>query len=119
MNKIMWKWVVLASLIFSNRLCANAAVYEITQGKNKVYLAGTIHLLRPQDFPIPNEFNEAYKRSQKIYFETDMEKAKAPAFGQRFAQAMILPNNQTLKDVLNAQNWAALQAYATKSPISA
>ncbi len=57
----------------------------------------------------------AYKQSQKIYFETDMQKAKSPEFGQRFAQEMTLPKNGTLKDILSADNWAALQTFAEKS----
>lgn len=115
MNKIIRCLVILTSLLISQSLLAASAVYEISKGKNKIYLAGTIHLLRPQDFPPPAEFDEAYKRSQKIYFETDIEKAKTPAFGERFAKAMILPENKTLKDVLSPENWSALQAYATKT----
>jgi uncharacterized protein YbaP (TraB family) len=72
-------------------------------------------MLRAQDFPQPAEFDAAYKASQTIFFETDLQKAKEPEFGQRFAQAMMLPNNGTLKDVLNAETWAALQAFSAKS----
>jgi uncharacterized protein YbaP (TraB family) len=115
MNGVIRVLVVLAALVFSHSLLAGSMVYEVSKGKRKIYLAGTIHLLRAQDFPLPAEFDEAYRRSQKIYFEADMEKVKNPAFGQRFAQAMVLPDNKTLKDILSTKNWAALQAYATKS----
>ncbi len=115
MSKVIRILSVLTGLIFSHSLLADSAVYEITKGKNKIYLAGTIHMLRAQDFPQPAEFDAAYKASQKIFFETDLLKAKDPTFGQRFAQAMMLPNNTTLKDVLNADTWAALQTFSTKS----
>lgn len=105
----------LTALIFGHSLLADTAVYEVSKGKQKMYLAGTIHMLRAQDFPPPVEFDAAYGASQKIFFETDLQKAKAPEFGQRFAQAMMLPNNGTLKDVLNADTWAALQAFSTKN----
>ena len=115
MSKAIRIFSVLTGLIFSHSLLADSAVYEITKGKNKIYLAGTIHMLRAQDFPQPVEFDAAYGASQKIFFETDLQKAKEPAFGQRFAQAMMLPNNTTLKDVLDADTWAALQAFSAKS----
>jgi len=115
MSKAFRILVFFTGLVFSKSLFAISTVYEVSKGKSKLYLAGTIHLLRSQDFPPPAEFDGAYQQSQKIYFETDMEKAKSPEFGQRFAQAMILPNNTTLKDILSPENWSALQAYAEKS----
>jgi hypothetical protein len=115
MIKVIRVLIVLTGIAFSSQLFAESTVYEISKGKNKVYLAGTIHMLRDADLPPPAEFDAAYKQAQKIYFETDLAKAKTPEFGQRFAQAMTLPNNNTLKDVLNAETWAALQAYSVKS----
>jgi len=115
MSKAIRILSVLTGLIFSHSLLAESAVYEITKGKNKIYLVGTIHMLRAQDFPQPVEFDAAYRASQKIFFETDLQKAKEPGFSQQFAQAMILPNNGTLKDVLSADTWAALQAFSAKS----
>jgi uncharacterized protein YbaP (TraB family) len=72
-------------------------------------------LLRPKDFPLPAEFDAAYRQSQVIVFETDIHKVQTPEFGQRFAQAMILPDNKTLKDVLAPDVWARLQQYAAQS----
>lgn len=115
MSRAFRALVVLTVLVCCPSLFAASTVYEVSKGKQKLYLAGTIHLLRSQDLPPPAEFDAAYQQAQKIYFETDIQKAKTPEFGQRFAQAMILPNNSTLKDVLNAENWAALQAYAEKN----
>jgi uncharacterized protein YbaP (TraB family) len=114
MSKAICVLFVLTGLILSHGSLAESAVYEIIKGKNKIYLAGTIHLLRAQDFPQPAEFDAAYQASQTIFFEADLQKIKTPEFGQRFAQAMMLPNNTTLKDVLDADTWAALQAFSEK-----
>lgn len=115
MGRAIYVFVLLFGLVFSKSLFAASTVYEVSKGKNKLYLAGTIHMLREQDLPIPAEFDAVYKQSQKIYFETDVQKAKLPEFGQRFARAMTLPDNTTLKDVLSADNWAALQVYSVKN----
>ena len=110
------KSMLIGLLLFcSLSTFADGVVYEVSKGKQKLYLAGTIHLLRASDFPLPMEYEQAYQRSSKIVFETDMEKAQSPEFGQRFSQSMLLPNQQTLKDVLTPQVWSELQAYADKS----
>lgn len=107
--------IFLAGLLLSSGAFADSAVYEITKGKQKLFLAGTIHVLRPQDFPLPAEFDAAYRQSQVIVFETDLHKVQTPEFGQRFAQAMLLPDNKTLKDVLAPDVWVSLQQYAAQN----
>lgn len=107
--------ILLASWFMASGAYADSTVYEITKGKHKLYLAGTIHMLRAQDFPLPAEFDAAYRQSQVIVLETDLHKLQTPEFGQRFAQAMLLPDNKTLKDVLAPDVWASLQQYATQS----
>jgi uncharacterized protein len=115
MSRIVRVVVVFIGVALSSSLFAHTTVYEISKGRYKLYLAGTIHLLRPQDLPAPAEFDAVYKLSQKIVFETDIEKAESPEFGERFAQAMMIPNNGTLKDVLDADTWAALQTFSVKA----
>jgi len=107
--------ILLASLLIISGAWAASPVYEISKGKQKLYLAGTIHVLRPRDFPLPAEFDAAYRQAQVIVFETDIQKVQTPEFGQRFAQAMLLPDNKTLKDVLAPDVWASLQQYATQN----
>ncbi len=90
-------------------------VFEVSNGKSKLFLAGTIHVLRDEDLPPPEEFAVAYSQAQKMIFETDLNKAKSPEFAQRLMQSMVLPNNQSLSDILQPKHWAALQAYAEQN----
>jgi len=46
-----------------------SCVWVVEQGANKMYLAGTIHLLRDKDYPLPDVFEQAYKDSKKLVFE--------------------------------------------------
>ena len=115
MSNVIRVLVAFASLALSTHLFAASTVYEISKGESKIYLAGTIHMLRAQDFPPPAEFDSAYRESQHIYFETDIEYTKTPEFGQRFAQAMTLPDNKSIKDVLSTDAWAELQNFSQKN----
>lgn len=112
MSKMIRGLIAAISFFICAAALADAAVYEVSNGHEKLYLAGTIHLLRKQDFPLPPEFDIAYQLSTKIYFETDLQKARSSEFGQRFAQAMLLPSNRTIKDELHPDVWRALQNYA-------
>lgn len=112
MNKVISNVIAIASLIFSGSSLADSAVYEISKGGHKLYLAGTLHLLRKEDFPLPAEYDSAYKHAQKVYFETDLQKTNSPEFGQRFAKTMLLPDNKTLKDILDKEVWKKLQKYS-------
>ena len=51
---------------------ADAPVWRVTDGESTVYLGGTVHLLRPEDYPLPEEFDQAYEGSSELFFETDI-----------------------------------------------
>lgn len=98
-------------LVISNFARAETSLFEITRGDQKLYLGGTIHLLRNNDFPLPDEFEQAYEQSQKLVLETDMQKANTPEFGQKMAQAMAYTDGNNLSKVLSPDVWKELQAY--------
>jgi len=45
---------------------ADASVWSVRSGDNVIYLGGTVHLLRPGDYPLPDEFEEAYQASSLL-----------------------------------------------------
>jgi len=53
-------------------ISADSSVWKITSGENTVYLGGTVHLLRPSDYPLPEEYEQAYQESAVLVFETDI-----------------------------------------------
>ena len=64
-------------LLVMNPVAAKAPVWEVRLGDNRIYLAGTIHLLSSKDYPLPSAFDVAYEQSQSIVFETDLSVAGA------------------------------------------
>ncbi|MDR0717915.1 MAG: TraB/GumN family protein [Azoarcus sp.] len=77
---------------------AQSAVWKISHGDNVMYLAGSWHLLRPTDYPLPKEFDMAFERAEAVAFETnlDMLNLKAMTYMQHF----YLPPGKTLKTEL-------------------
>lgn len=107
----MKSFLLLLLVVFCSGVCAETSLYEISKGDRKLYLGGTIHLLRTSDFPFPEEFEQAYQLSDTLVLETDLQKASAPEYGQKFAQAMMYTNGSNLSKELSPEIWKALQAY--------
>ena len=104
----------IASLLvfISVSVSAETSLYEITKGDQKIYLGGTIHVLRNSDYPLPAEFEHAYENAKILVLETDMKKASSPEFGQQMAQAFMYGDGKNLSQDLQPKLWQELQAYA-------
>ena len=69
------------------------SLWVARNGAHKVYLAGTIHLLRASDYPLPRAFDAAYANSTALYFELDYgdpEQSGANITVERFDALMAI-----------------------------
>src|SRR4051812_27844848 len=46
-----------------------SSVWRVDKDGHHLYMGGTIHLLRKEDYPLPDVFEEAYRDSKKLVFE--------------------------------------------------
>lgn len=103
--------VILTSLLPWQWVQAQSAVWVATQGEEKVYLGGTVHLLRPSDYPLPAPFETAYQDSSTLYFETDITGMSDFGVQARMMQELLYSDGRTLQSVLDAPTYAALAAH--------
>jgi uncharacterized protein YbaP (TraB family) len=94
---------------------AKTSIWQVSNGKNTVYIGGTFHMLKPSDYPLPIEFEQVYKKVNWLVFETDMDQLSSPEFQQKFLESMTLPTGQILADHLSAKAYAELIRYASKN----
>jgi len=77
-------------------------LWTVEGTRNTVYLLGSLHVLRPQDGPLPKVADAAYADAEKLVMEIDMDDALADPM--RLVQVMqstaMLPEGTTLRDVL-------------------
>lgn len=92
-------------------LFAHSSVWKVTKGEEILYLGGTIHVLRPGDFPLPAEFDRAYERSGTVVFETDLSATASDSFAAALSGRMMLPSGQTLGTTLKPSAYGALKTY--------
>jgi uncharacterized protein YbaP (TraB family) len=96
-------------LLFLNvRAVADTSVWVASSGASKVYLGGTVHLLRPSDYPLPAEYEQAYNDSERLFFETDIGSMNDLAVQASMLQQLTYNDSRTLQTVLSEEAYTAL-----------
>ena len=87
-------------------------LWQAEGATNRVYLLGSIHLLREQDYPLPDVFETAYRDAEALVMEIDMDDLDPLAAQAEFTRAGKLPENQSLRDIMGAGDYARAEALA-------
>ena len=54
-------------------------LWKVSDADNSVYLLGSFHLLKPDDYPLPLEVDRAFDDAESLLFEVDPIEMNAPA----------------------------------------
>ncbi|WP_166423785.1 TraB/GumN family protein [Paraglaciecola sp. 20A4] len=108
--------LIAATSMFTATVDA-ASVWKVTSGENSLFIGGTIHILAPEDYPLPNEYNIAYQKASTLVFETDMAALKSAAFQQKMLGMMTYTDGRSLEDDLSANSYAKLEAHLSERGI--
>lgn len=80
-------------------------LWRIDGPSNSIYLLASVHVLRPGDDAMPASVLQAYKQAAAIYMEVDVDNMD-PAQAEQFTvERGILPEGQTLHEVLGAERY--------------
>jgi uncharacterized protein len=86
------------------------------EGKNAaVYLLGSIHVLRPEDYPLAEQIDKAFTNSETVAFETDVAALDDPALAMKMLGKMQLPEGETLETQLSPEVYKDFQKHAKDS----
>lgn len=99
-------------LLISCQSLAQSSVWQASKGDNRIYLGGTIHMLRSSDYPLPPEFDQAYAQADSLYFETDIDAMNSPDVQLSLLQQVIYNDGRTLETVLDPEAFSILSEYA-------
>lgn len=81
-------------------------------GDARLYLLGSFHLLKPQDYPLSADVEQAFEASQRVLFELSPQDMESPQLASRMVQAATRTDGSELKRDLDAATWQKLQGYA-------
>lgn len=99
---------VLLSVLSTSPVMAQTSVWKVSNGTDNIYLGGTIHVLKPSDYPLPVEFNQAYEAADRLILETDIRAAQEPQGQQQIMQAMQARPEEAVDRVLTPHTYSKL-----------
>ena len=84
---------------------------------NRVYLLGSIHLLRERDHPLPQVIGDAYEDAETLYMELDMDDLDPLATQATITRLGMLEEGISLRDVMGEELYAEAAAAASELEI--
>src|ERR1700687_5687395 len=76
------------------------SLWELHGKHNTVYLLGSIHVLRPSDYPLAAAVLEAYSSAKSVLMEVNLEEINSEQVQAEMLGSAMLPEGKTLPDVL-------------------
>ncbi len=106
----------LILLAFEWLLASDHVLLYSVQGKNNntVFLAGSIHLLTEEQYPLPPIFEKAFEQSPIIVFEINLDSAQTPGMRQALMDMGFFHDGTTLKQVLHDSTLKILEQTLTQ-----
>ena len=97
---------------------SGSSVWKISKDGNTIFLGGSVHILRDEDFPLPEEFDRAFNQSSMVILEANVEELSDQSAVQYLMERMMLPPGTTLQSVLDSETWELLKAKCGEYEIS-
>lgn len=75
-------------------------LWKVSDADNAVYLLGSFHLLKPDDYPLSKDIDAAFDDAKTVVFEVEPASLGAPETAEKFRQAAGYADGRTLSQVL-------------------
>ncbi len=109
--------IVLIALVFSATVYAESSVWKLKTDKGTFYLAGSCHVLRKSDYPLPEEFESAYDNVDQVIFETDLEALMRPDIQFLLMSKGMYTGGETLEKKLSKKTYESLVKFCNDKSI--
>jgi len=84
---------------------------------NTMYLVGSVHLMKPDVYPLDDVFQTAFAEAEKVVFEIDEEIQDPVAAQQAVQKYASIEGGGLLKDRINASDYAEIKKLAKKNKV--
>jgi uncharacterized protein YbaP (TraB family) len=82
------------------------SLWELHGKHNTVYLLGSIHVLRPSDYPLAPAVLQAYANSASLVMEIDLGELDSAQVQSEMLTGAALPEGKTLPDILGSRRYS-------------
>jgi uncharacterized protein len=105
-------------LVLAGALQADTSVWQVSKAGRQLYIAGTVHMLAPEQYPLPSAFATAYQQADSLVLETDIRELNTPKGIQLLMQHARYQDGRTLQQVLSAGTYQQLAAFASEQGVN-
>ena len=88
------------------------ALWEVHGRHNTVYLLGSIHVLRPEDYPLAPAVLRAYADAKALLMEINLGEIDSAQVQAEMLAGAMLPDGKTLPQILGPQRYARAETLA-------
>ena len=93
------------------------SLWKIDGKKCCVYLLGSVHILKDDDYPLAEPIESAFTNSQLVAFETDIGAMENPATAMKILGKARLPEGETLKTQLSPEVYEQFKKHLKESGV--
>lgn len=97
-------WLLLLGLLCSASLHAeeaNCLLWEVPGEHNSVYLLGSIHMMRAEDYPLDQCVERAYQKTDQLVVELNIQAIDLQVMSQKMLQLGLFPDGVVLSNQLS------------------
>jgi uncharacterized protein YbaP (TraB family) len=92
------------------RLSESTSLWKVETDTSVVYLMGSIHLLKEDDFPLHPKMRDVYDEAETLVFEIELDSAQTPAFQQYVLFKALYDSAKTLQTELGDSVYTLLKS---------
>jgi uncharacterized protein YbaP (TraB family) len=93
----------------------SSSVWMVEKDGRHIYVGGTIHLLREEDYPLPDVFEEAYRNSSKLVFELPPGSEGEGEVVLRMREMGSYPESDDLSNHVSEETLKQVHAWADRN----
>jgi uncharacterized protein YbaP (TraB family) len=86
-------------------------LWQVSDADNTVYLLGSFHLLKPDDYPLSGDVNDAFADAEAVFFELPPEEMNSPQLPVQMMQAAVRMDGTRLDSQLPPDTAARLKQW--------
>ena len=101
--------LALACSVFGASALADGdlhALWEVHGKHNTVYILGSIHVLRPSDYPLAPVVLDAYASAKSVYMEVNMQEIDSEQVQMEMLSSATLPEDKSLPLILGKERYS-------------
>lgn len=103
--------VLITAFLLAISTAQAASIWHVT-GEQEYYLFGTIHVMKPESYPLPSVYTQAFSQCDKLWLEVDQKEMEDNQLLLEAQMLMLLPTGETLEDHVSAASLEKMKQLA-------